>query len=299
MTIKKYLRNVALITGGGGQLANALVAQTPETWEAKQFARRELDITSAREVSAAIAEFRPRVILNAAAFTRVDLAETERTTAFSVNEDGVANLATMCAQNACRLIHVSTDYVFGGGEGNVPYSVADEPSPINTYGESKLAGERWVRQLLPDLGLIVRTSWLYSAQPPNFVLTILNLINQRAVVKVVSDQIGSPTWAEGLAQTLWRAADTAALSGVLHWTDAGAASWYEFALAIEEESRQLGLVHTKGHVVQPISAAEYPTLAKRPRYTVLSSRETCARLRISQTPWRTQLRTMLEGIARD
>jgi dTDP-4-dehydrorhamnose reductase len=289
-------RRRVLITGSGGQLASELMAELPSSWCAHTRSHRELDVTDAVSVLNAIESEQPDLIVNAAGFTKVDDAESRPEDAFAVNTNGVENLADACARVGSRLIHVSTDYVFDG-EKRQAYKPSDLPAPINAYGASKLAGEQAVQRLLPSRALIVRTAWLYSRQQPNFVLTMLDLINRRETVGVVSDQFGSPTWAKGLARVIWRAADEDSLSGVLHWTDGGSAAWYEFALAVEEEGRDLGLVSKTGPVVKPVTTAEYPTRARRPVYTALDSASTCARLGVQQRPWRAQLRSMLETLA--
>jgi dTDP-4-dehydrorhamnose reductase len=233
------------------------------------------------------------VVLNVAAYTKVDQAERERERAFAVNERGVANLAEACAEVGCRLIHISTDYVFDGNKGR-PYQPKDEAAPINAYGQSKLAGEMRALELLPDATVIFRTAWLYSRTGNNFVRTILRLLSERDRLGIVADQVGSPTWARGLASILWMAAGDESITGILHWTDEGATSWYDFAVAVKEEGETLGVVAPNRTIIDPITTAEYPSLAMRPRYSVLSSEETSTRLGIVQKPWRLQLRSMLK-----
>jgi dTDP-4-dehydrorhamnose reductase len=263
----------------------------PQSWSAAALSGSDLDITSRAAVLSRIIAERPSVVFNTAAYTKVDQAEQERERAFAVNEQGVANLAEACAATGCRLIHISTDYVFDGDK-NRPYQPKDETSPINAYGASKLAGEKRALELLPNATVIFRTAWLYSITGTNFVRTILELISERERLGVVADQVGSPTWATGLASVLWIAADDESVSGILHWTDAGAASWYDFAIAIQQEGEAAGVV-TNRAIINPITTAEYPTLAARPRYSALDSSETSLRLGVEQKPWRLQLRSMV------
>jgi dTDP-4-dehydrorhamnose reductase len=294
MNARNHKPRLAIITGGGGQLATELIAEAPSSWTATALSRNQLDITSASGVATYISGTNPDLVINAAGYTRVDQAEREPELAFAANAGGVANLAKACGEIGCRLIHVSTDYVFDG-KSEQPYRPTDPPSPINTYGESKLAGERNVLEMLPDNGVIFRTAWLYSTTPPNFVRTMLKLLPDRDRIGVVSDQFGSPTWANGLAKILWRAADERELSGIFHWADGGAASWFDLARAVEEEAIALGITRHSSPVIHPIASAEYPTAAKRPAYTVLDSQGTSSRLNVTQLPWRRQLRAMLQA----
>jgi dTDP-4-dehydrorhamnose reductase len=282
---------LALITGGGGQLATELAATAPRSWQVEMVGHKRLDITSRDAVLRYVSTLKPTVIINAAAYTRVDQAETERDTAFAVNEEGVANLAAACSQSESRLLHVSTDFVFDGRSDH-PYTTQDLTRPINAYGQSKLAGESRLFQILPYRGSVFRTSWLYSGVGVNFVRTILRLISEREELAVVGDQVGAPTWARGLARVLWRAAMDDSLSGLFHWSDAGAVSWYDFALAIQEEAVSAGKV-AKSISIRRLRTEEYPTKATRPRYSVLDCSATARRLAIPQTPWRVHLRAMI------
>lgn len=280
----------AVITGAGGQLGRELVCAAPDDINVVAIDRVGLDITKQAAVIERITQELPDLILNAAAYTAVDRAENEVKAAFAVNEAGPAHLAGAATEVGARLIHVSTDFVFDG-RSNKPYSPEDTPNPLGVYGASKLAGERAVTAQLVDDALIVRTSWVYSAFGSNFVKTMLQHMNEKESLKVVTDQFGTPSWTGSLAQGLWRIARTNA-SGIVHLGDAGVASWYDFAIAIQEEALGLGLLD-HAIPIAPITTAAYPTPARRPAFSVLDK---SMGWRLSETEplhWRTALRSML------
>lgn len=276
----------ALITGAGGQLATELVKTAPAGWTVLARSRAELDLADVAAVEAAVARERPDLVLNAAAYTAVDRSESEPEAAFAANRDGPAALARAARAIGARLAHVSTDFVFGGDAGR-PYGPGDATAPLGTYGESKRAGEEAVLTALPD-ALIVRTAWVYAAHGANFLKTMLRLMGSREEVRVVADQVGAPTAARDLAQAVWALA-IAGEGGVLHFTNAGVASWYDFAQAIEEEARAAGQLERPCRVV-PIRTVDYPTPARRPSYSVLDCTATWARLGAPARHWRAALR---------
>lgn len=277
-----------LVTGGGGQLGRALVAAAPDGTEVVSRASDALDITDEVAVHDCVAALRPALIFNAAAYTAVDLAESEPEAAFAVNAVAVGVLAAAARAHGARLVHVSTDFVFDGLSG-IPYSVDAEPCPLGVYGASKLKGER----LAGDDALIVRTAWVYHSTGRNFVLTMLRLMADRPELRVVADQVGTPTYAPGLATALWKLA-LAGAHGIYHYTDSGVASWYDFAVAIQEEALALGLLEREIPIV-PIAASEYPVPARRPHFSVLDKRSTEAVL--GPAPhWRVNLRAMLTEV---
>ena len=238
-----------------------------------------------------LADLRPSVVINAAAYTAVDRAESEQAAAFAVNADGPGHLARACAGLGARLIHVSTDFVFSGNACH-PYQPADPTGPVSVYGESKLAGEQQVREALGEQSVIVRTAWVYSRVGHNFVKTMLRLMAERDSLSVVADQVGTPTWARGLAEALWRIVDKPEIAGTLHWTDAGVASWYDFAVAIAEEAHAQGLL-ARPVAVKPIATADYPTPAARPAWSVLDKTASWQQLGCDGMHWREALRAML------
>lgn len=284
----------ALIVGAAGQLGRALLRNVPAGIEAVGLDRAQLDITRQDAVAEAIGSHEPAVVINASAHTAVDLAESEPQKAYAINADAVGHLAGTCASRRIRFVHVSTDFVFDGTSGR-PYRPDDATHPLGVYGASKLAGEQ---KIAAHAGLdwtVVRTAWVYASTGRNFVLTMLRLFKERPVVRVVADQIGSPTSASSLSECVWRAAASGKLQGLAHFTDAGVASWYDFAVAIYEEARQLGLV-TNAVDVQPIQTKDYPTPARRPSYSVLDVTATTAALGLTPVHWRTNLRQVLREL---
>jgi dTDP-4-dehydrorhamnose reductase len=279
----------ALIVGGKGQLGRGLAATAPRGTEIVSHDIDTLDITDAGAVGALVAAETPDLILNAAAYTAVDKAEAEEDAARGVNATAVGILADAARTAGARFVHVSTDFVFDGLSG-VPYAPDAAPNPLSAYGRTKLEGER----LAGDNALIVRTAWVYAPTGGNFVRTMIRLMGQHPQVRVVADQIGTPTYAPGLAAALWAMAGDG-VSGIHHYTDAGAASWYDFAVAIQEEAIAAGLLD-KAVPVIPIGTADYPTPARRPHYSVLDKRSTFEALGGPTPHWRDNLRTMIAAI---
>lgn len=281
-----------LLTGARGQVGAAVVRAAPADIDVVGLAHAELDIADEKQVSAAMREVKPDVVINAAAYTAVDRAESEPELARAANEHGPRILAQAAAQAGARLIHLSTDYVFDGNSVQ-PWAADAHPNPLNVYGLTKLAGERAVIAAAPDRSVVLRSAWVYAARGKNFVATMLRLMRERASVRVVADQIGTPTAAHSIADALWRITALPAVRGVHHWTDAGVASWYEFAQAIAEEGAARGMLRA-GVEVQAITSAEYPTPARRPRFSVLDCAHTIVQVGFSPSHWRVNLRRVLE-----
>lgn len=279
--------------GAGGQLGQALARTAPSRHEVIARTRAELDIADAAAVRRESAELRPDWILNAAAYTQVDRAEDEPARAAAINDAAVGTLAQAAASASSRLVHLSTDFVFDGAA-NRAYRPDDATRPLSVYGTSKRDGE--IRALEADCGAIVlRTAWVYACAGRNFVLTMLRLMREREQVRVVSDQIGTPTWARGLACAVWDLVDGAAPSGIYHWTDLGVASWYDFAVAIQDEALERGLLQ-RAASIEPIGTAEYPTRARRPAFSVLDTSATRERVTTPALHWRHHLRMMLDEL---
>jgi dTDP-4-dehydrorhamnose reductase len=277
-----------VVTGAGGQLGQELGRSVPPGVTATMLASKDCDIGDAAAVSAMVVRERPQVIINAAAYTAVDKAEGEVALATRINARGPSNLAS--AGTEFRLIHVSTDFVFDGTRARA-YRPEDAPNPLSVYGRTKLEGEAPVRSR-GARGLVLRTSWVYSANGSNFVKTMLRLMATKPELRVVSDQIAAPTWAQGLALALWRAVERPQLSGVHHWRDAGVASWYDFATAISEEGHALGMLPHPVPVL-PIETRDYPTPARRPAFSLLDCAQTWRELDLQPPHWRVNLRRML------
>jgi dTDP-4-dehydrorhamnose reductase len=221
----------------------------------------------------------------------VDQAEKNEGTADRINHGAVAQMAGLCREHGIHMVHISTDFVFNGRYYK-PYHPNDTPDPISVYGKSKLNGEEAILHILKDQALIIRTAWLYSSHGNNFVKTMLKLMTEKQSLNIIDEQIGTPTWAHGLAQAIWAALDKT-LKGVFHWTDAGVASWYDFAMAIQEEAIHTGLLD-EAIPIYPIPAQLYPTPAQRPFYGVLDKTSFWKALDIKPLHWRVQLRSMLK-----
>ncbi len=282
-----------IITGAAGQLGRELCTTAPAAFDCIALTRADLDVSDPEAVATRLSELAPELVINAAAYTAVDAAEKNEQQAFRINAEGPAHLARACSELGARLLHVSTDFVFDGRSGS-PYTPDAPTAPLGVYGKSKLAGELAVREQQPQ-ALILRTGWVYSRHGGNFVKTMLRLMAERDSLAVVADQVGTPTWARGLAQALWVAAENPAVSGILHWSDAGVCSWYDFALAIRDEALALGLLE-RSLPVHPITSADYPTPAQRPAYSVLAKESSWQALGLTGTHWRSQLRAMLEEL---
>lgn len=261
---------VVLVTGGQGQLGQA-IQSIASNYINIQFVfcdSKELDITSIESVKNSFAKHKPEFCINTAAYTAVDLAETEVEKAFEINEKAVKNLALACAKHKTVLLHVSTDFVFDGNH-NTPYFENHPTNPINVYGASKLAGEKVIPTVL-DQFYIIRTSWVFSAFGKNFLNTMLRLSEQKSEINVVNDQFGCPTHALDLAKALMTIIEKTANKdvqnqfGIYHFSNKTATNWFEFAKKIME-------VYHKSCVVHPIPTTSYPTPAKRPKYSVMNT----------------------------
>lgn len=281
-----------LVTGARGQLGSELVAALSGQ-DTTAAGRAELDIsacpaTAVRHWAGAAEAGQRLVVLNAAAWTDVDGAESDPDGAAAANAHGPARLATACAELGATLVHVSTDYIFSGvvshGTEPRPYEVHDPADPKTVYGSTKLAGELAVRAAL-DAHYIVRTGWVYGASGVNFVKTIAGLRHRRDTLDVVSDQVGGPTWAAELAAGLVALAGSGAPHGTYHCTGAGRASWYELARAVFEE------VGADPDRIRPCGSAQFPRAAPRPAYSVLSGRSWTAAGLPVMAPWRESLRS--------
>jgi len=284
------LKQTVLITGAAGQLGAELILTAGSQVNCIPLDHHALDICDRRAIDNLLQQSNPQLLINAAAYTAVDKAESQPELADAVNARAPGVLAAACASRGVRMIHISTDFVFDG-EASKPYAPDAPTSPLCEYGRGKLAGELAVRAALPG-ALIVRTGWVYSRFGANFVKTMLRLMSQRDELGVVNDQVGTPTWARGLAQALWAAASRPQLQGIYHWSDQGVCSWYDFAVAIYEEGRAAGLL-SREVAVEPIPGKNYPTPAQRPSYAVLDKTSSWADFEVAGVAWREQLRSML------
>lgn len=282
-----------LLFGANGQFGSELIKNCPEGICLKAPGHSEIDFKNADSLKESIADFQPDWIINAVAYTAVDKAEEDAELADRINHKAVGIIAATAKAYDIRMLHISTDFVFDGNQ-TIPYKPYDLPSPISVYGKTKLAGEQAVTACLGSKTVIIRTAWLYGCHGQNFVKTMLRLMGEKDSIKVVNDQIGTPTWTRGLAITAWGAVQEG-ISGIFHWTDAGVTSWYDFAVAIQEEALACGLLTNK-IPVYPISSAQYPTPAQRPPYSVLDTTDICRKLDLKAEHWRVQLRCMLKEL---
>lgn len=291
-----------LITGAAGQLGRALLHSVPvsiagEAVEVIATSRSggggaiALDLADARACRAVVEQHQPHWLINAGAYTAVDQAESEPELAQAVNAGAPAAFAEALQSSGGRLLQVSTDFVFNGRQGS-PYRPDQPVDPLGVYGASKAAGETVaLRTLASDRLCILRTSWVYGPVGHNFLSTMLRLMREREQLAVVADQVGCPTASAGLAHACW-AVLAQAVTGLHHWSDAGAASWYDFAVAIAELAQAAGLLDHPVRV-EPITTADYPTPAQRPSYSLLDCTATRKALQQPAVHWRSALQEVL------
>jgi len=287
------MRNI-LVTGANGQLASC-IKEIEKLYEGLSIIytdRQELDICDLNRVDAFF-KSNPKIdyCINCAAYTAVDKAETEVDKVFEINATGPKNLAIVCSEHNTILIQISTDFVFDGQKAK-PYKELDIPNPINVYGASKLQGEVEIQKTLENY-FIIRTSWLYSAYGNNFMKTMLKLADTSDQIKVVSDQIGSPTYAGDLAEVILNIINSSNKSfGLYHYSSEGVASWYDFTKAIFEESK-------KEIKINPIETAVYPTTAKRPVYSVMDKSKIKSTMEIEIPHWRETISNSVNYLSED
>ncbi len=282
-----------LVTGANGQLGWELQRACPDGVELTALGREGLDVCDADAVMAKVAEVAPDWIVNAAAYTAVDKAESDERGAAAINVAGARHLAEAASAAGARLLHVSTDFVFDGCKSR-PYQPDDTMNPAGVYGATKRAGEDAIRAVLGEQALIVRTAWVYSAHGGNFVKTMLRLMATRDELGVIEDQVGTPTWAAELARVLYMSIDRS-LAGTYHWTDTGVASWYDFAVAIQEIGLSLGLL-AREVAINPIPTEAYPTPAARPAYSVLGKDAMRQAVGYTGMHWRKALTHMMKEL---
>ncbi|MFM7406912.1 MAG: dTDP-4-dehydrorhamnose reductase [Cuspidothrix sp.] len=285
-----------LLIGNNGQVGTELQNLLSSDYQVIGLARPQIDLTQVDQLRETIQAIKPEIIINAAAYTAVDKAEIEPEIAHSINAIAPQILAEESQKLGSFLIHISTDYVFDGNS-NYPYQETDITNPLSIYGQTKLAGEIAIQQACTDF-IILRTAWVYGTHGKgNFVKTMLRVGKDRPQVRVVEDQIGSPTWAHDIADTINKIIPqlTSEISGIYHYTNSGVASWYDFSIAIFAEAEKLGFPLQIKEVI-PITTPEYPTPAKRPAYSVLSCRKISQLLGTYPPHWRQRLILMLKEL---
>ncbi|MDX2504232.1 MAG: dTDP-4-dehydrorhamnose reductase [Gammaproteobacteria bacterium] len=282
-----------IIIGADGQLGWELQRTAPAGIELVAIDIAELDVTKPEQVNQFIEKEKPDWVINAAAYTAVDKAEDESELAYRVNCDGALNIAKACKKSGAKMLQVSTDFVFDGKQSTL-YLTTSKPNPLSVYGASKQAGDEAVLKELGEQCTIVRTSWLYSAHGNNFVKTMLRLMPERSELGIVADQIGTPTWANGLARAIWSMLEKN-VTGIQHWSDNGVASWYDFTVAIYEEGTAIGLIENDCNI-KPINSDQYPVQAERPAYSVLDKNSTVEKIEMEPREWRDALIKMLDDL---
>ncbi|MFT5048192.1 MAG: dTDP-4-dehydrorhamnose reductase [Porticoccaceae bacterium] len=291
MAVKKVL-----VSGCSGQLGQCLQDHELKELDAIYLDRSNFDLTSKDSMARALDLYKPDYVVNCAAYTNVDGAESDRDAAANINHFGVMDLANLCSERRIKIVHVSTDFVFDGKD-RKPYQPSDLCSPLGVYGQTKLLGELALAQIMPEDTMVIRTSWLYSEYGANFVKTMLRLFETKDTFRVVHNQQGSPTYAQGLASLIWHVLETRQFSsGVYHWCDKGITTWYDFANEIGRRALEKGIISKKGTAF-PILSSEYLTAAERPMYSALYSYPTLKRYpKIRQLPWQDQLDHMLDEL---
>lgn len=282
-----------LVTGSKGQLGSSLrrVFDNDPAIDATYTDHDTLDITDRDAVYRFLGDSKFDIVVNCAAYTAVDKAESDEILASALNTGAVGNLAEAAVKNGTRVIHISTDYVFSG-QGCRPYEENDEPYPQSIYGRTKLEGEALLTSFCQN-ALIIRTAWLYSEFGGNFVKTMLRLAETRPEINVVADQIGTPTYAGDLAEAIHRIVSSGEWKpGIYHFTDEGVASWYDFTKAIFE-------IAGRDVKVNPIKTSEYPTQAKRPLYSVLSKKKIKKAFGLEIPYWRDSLKTCISQLKQE
>ena len=274
----------ALVLGAGGMLGHDLVRAAPSGTELHPFSRQQLDITDPPALAARVSALRPDVILNAAAYTAVDRAEAETKQAWRVNAEAVGELGRIAAEAGARVVHFSTDYVFDGNASR-PYREDSPTDPVNAYGATKLAGEDALRRSGADW-LIVRTQWLFGVNGKSFPRTMWERAHAGLATKVVTDQTGRPTYSHDVAPAVWKLID-GGVSGVMHIANDGEATWFDVAARVFERAGRRDLL-------TPCSTADFPTPARRPRYSVLDTTRLDEQLGGPLPPWADAVDRFLE-----
>ena len=293
-------RDRILLTGAKGQLGETFSKSFKQSilsqkHELLPIDLDEMNLLDKESMLRTLSELSPSVIVNCAAYTYVDKAEEEHELSKRINDEAVQILARWADDSLCRLIQISTDYVFDGTAGRA-YSPSDMPNPLGVYGKTKLAAERHVSGMYSKQGVVIRTSWLYSMFGNNFVKSMLRLMAERKELSVVEDQIGSPTSANSLVKVLFAVLDHYKYSGIFHWTDGANISWHDFALEIQSQAYNEGMLFRK-IPIGAIKTSAYAAAAKRPMYSVLNRQRTLEELSIEPSNWKIELGRVLKEIS--
>ena len=292
-----------LISGINGQLGQALIKKEREDFEVMGLGKDQFNLENFEGCKKLISNYQPDWIINSAAYTAVDQAETHKSKAYLVNSYGVENIVKSISEYGGKFLHISTDFVFDGKE-TKPYLPSDKCNPVNVYGASKLKGEQLLKKYKNTI--ILRTSWLYGPKGHNFCLTMLKLHKKfsenNSSFKVISDQIGCPTSTEDLANICWKFVDKCNSekfsTQIYHWSNSGIATWYDFAVAIGELGSEYGLIKKPAKII-PISTKEYKTDARRPKFSLMDCNKTKEFLNVNQNHWRDSLREVISSISHE
>lgn len=292
-----------LISGINGQLGQALLKKRRDDFEVLGLSKDKFNLENFKDCNKLILNYKPDWIINCAAYTAVDKAETDKNKAYLVNSYAVENIVKSLSEYGGRLLQISTDFVFDG-KNSKPYLPSDKCNPVNVYGASKLEGEELINKY-PNI-LVLRTSWLYGPEGHNFCLTMLKLHKKfsenKSTIKVISDQIGCPTSTDDLANICWKLVEKYNSGGfsnqIYHWCNSGVATWYDFAIAIGELGSEYGLIKKPANIV-PISTNEYKTDAKRPSFSLMDCKKTKEFLDVNQNYWRDSLRKVISSMSNE
>ena len=285
-----------LLTGGSGQVGQEIIKSKPEEIKIINPSRKTLDLSDYIACKKFVKDHKPDWIINCGAYTQVDKAEENIQLSQKINGYALGAFVEASNETNTNLLHISTDFVFDGNQ-NFPYNENQKRNPLSQYGSSKALGEELIEKKINDIekATILRTSWVISPIGNNFILTMLRLHSEKEIIKVVSDQIGCPTSAGDLAKVCWRIIELKKkkkLPFIFHWTDAGVASWFDIAVAVGELAKELG-INKKEAIVLPINTSQYPTLAQRPKYSLLNTQNASNLLDINPIHWRKNLRNIL------
>jgi dTDP-4-dehydrorhamnose reductase len=281
-----------LIFGGAGQVGTELINFAPNWADLRIFNRDSIDLKDLGRLRSIIRDLSPELIINAAAYTAVDNAENDSELAYLINAEVVKAMAEEASRLNCKILHYSTDYVFDG-QSSLPYQSHSEKNPLSVYGKSKSLGEDYLAEILPlSEMLIIRTAWVYGHTGKNFVRTMLKIMGDNKKIRVVIDQVGTPTSAENLARATWLALENE-VNGIHHFTDAGVASWYDFAVAIARIGYECK-VFSQPVEIEPVYSKNYPQLARRPQFSLLDKTEFWSVSKVPIEHWQDSLKRHLE-----
>ena len=281
-----------MITGADGQLAKALKIFIPKEVNTYYLTKKELDLSNTESCFRFVKKIKPNWIINCGAYTNVDKAESEKDLTYKINAIAPKALVNALKEFPGRLIQISTDYVFSGDQ-SFPYEVSDQKNPLNTYGKSKSQGED--NALTLEGSIVVRTSWLYGPIGNNFLLNMIKLHSSKNSIGVISDQISCPTSTHSLAKACWQIILNNVNERIIHWSDCGVASWFDFSLAIGELSYKKGLIEKPADIF-PIGSADFKSIAKRPKYSLLNCLNSYKSLNYRPKYWRSELSKILDII---